>query len=329
MTNKFPITMLAQLGDVTVFQTAAFTDVVADTTTESLDADPRIQNIQQMRQAGQSSYGEFNLGLHVNDDAAKVLNNRMRLLSYINEQLAIQQRLPIKSLHWVNQVHGQQIHDVNTTRLSMRPVDADAIISQQDDLSLAIMTADCVPIVLYQPASGKIAAIHAGWQGLACGVIRATAECFTAAGRIMAWIGVSISQTHYEVGHQVQDKLLTGCIENQLLSAAHIHNFDSLFSIPSSAHPDTNAKDLHNTVDKLSTPATVTTDKVQLDLPKLAAYQLIDAGITVCSDAPYPCSYADMKYYSYRRQTHLRQPATGRMALVIVRSSSAAIAMHN
>ena len=81
--------------------------------------------------------------------------------------------------------------------------------------SSTIMTADCVPIVLYQPASGKIAAIHAGWQGLACGVIQETAKRFTDAGAIHAWIGVCISQANYEVGHQVRDQLLAGCISEK------------------------------------------------------------------------------------------------------------------
>ncbi|MCG3862131.1 laccase domain-containing protein, partial [Psychrobacter sp. Ps5] len=60
--------------------------------------------------------------------------------------------------------------------------------------------------------------------------------------------------------------------------------------------------------------------KIKLNLPKLAADQLSAAGIIVSNESAIPCSYADPHYYSYRRQTHLQQPATGRMALVIVRS---------
>lgn len=293
MTNKLPITLLAQFGEVAVFQTAAF---------ESTDCDLAEQKNKQMRELGQASYGELNLGLHVNDDAAQVLTNRMRLLTAINEQLATQQRLPITRLHWVNQVHGKQVYDVDTTSLSMQPADADAMISQQTDLGLAIMTADCVPIVLYQPATGQIAAIHAGWQGLACGVIKATAECFGAAGQIIAWIGVCISQAHYEVGNHVRDQLLAGCVENQSLTSSSIDNFDQLFC--ATKH------------------TTVGTDKIKLNLPKLATDQLVAAGITVATDLPVCCSYNAAHYYSYRRQTHLQQPATGRMALIIVRSAS-------
>lgn len=290
MTNKLPLTLVAQFDEVSVFQTAAFDEGV----------DLEVPNSKVMLTTGQASYGELNLGLHVADNSAQVLDNRMRLLAAINQQLAMQQRAPIKRLHWVNQVHGKRIDDVDTNPLSMRAVDADAMISQQVALGLAIMTADCVPIVLYQPTSGQIAAIHAGWQGLACGIIKATAERFTALGDIVAWIGVCISQAHYEVGSQVRDKLMAGCIENNSLSDKHLDNFAALFSVPANATDDN--------------------DKIKLDLPKLAAYQLEALNIRVSNDSAIDCSYANTNYYSYRRQTHLQQPATGRMALIVVRS---------
>ena len=291
ITNNFPMTMLAQMDEVAVFQTAAF---AYD------DRDDSVTRNHRTGYEGQSNYGELNLGLHVNDDAAKVLGNRMSLLAAINEQLASESSLDgqygrINSIHWVSQVHGQQIHDIDMTTLSMTPLAADAMVSQQRGRGLAIMTADCVPLVLYQPTSGKIAAIHAGWQGLACGVIQETVKRFTDSGAIQAWVGVCISQANYEVNTDVRDKLLAGCIEHQTLSQEHINNFAMLFSIPS--------------ID----------DKVKLDLPKLAAMQLEAAGATIMNDLPVDCSYANTHYYSYRRQTHMQQPATGRMALVIVR----------
>lgn len=291
MTNTFPMTMIAQIDDVAVFQTAAF---VHD------DMDDSAAKNQRTGYAGQSNYGDLNLGLHVNDNALQVLDNRMSLLAAINEQLTDKsaqnkQHEAINRLHWVSQVHGKHIHDVDATTLNMAPLSADAMVSQQGGRGLAIMTADCVPIVLYQPTSGKIAAIHAGWQGLACGVIQETVNRFTDSGPIQAWIGVCISQGNYEVNTDVRDKLLAGCIANQTLPETHIDNFVSLFSISSYD------------------------DKIKLDLPKLAAMQLEAAGATVMNDLPVDCSYADTHYYSYRRQTHMQQPVTGRMALVIVR----------
>ena len=322
--NNFPMTMLAQMDDVAVFQTAAFAP--NNTDEPAAASQQRGFNSQTNHQA---NYGALNLGLHVNDDAAKVLDNRMSLLAAINAQMAnessqTEQHIAIHSLHWVSQVHGKQIHDIDTTPLSMAPMAADAIISKQSGRGLAIMTADCVPIVLYQPASGKIAAIHAGWQGLACGVIRETVERFTDSGSVQAWIGVCISQANYEVGHQVRDQLLAGCLDNQLLTASDSDSFDSLYVMRSDSglenHSDT--QHLHKTVDKRSNCATVHTDKVKLNLPKLAADQLTAAGVSIDNKEPISCSYADRHYYSYRRQTHMQQPATGRMALVIVRRAA-------
>ncbi|WP_198330306.1 MULTISPECIES: polyphenol oxidase family protein [Psychrobacter] len=320
MTHQFPMTLLAQIDDVAVFQTAAFS---------SDDVDAQDQPTEQLvRQQRQANYGELNLGLHVNDDAAKVLSNRMRLLSAINEQLVPSsstcQQVPIKRLHWVNQVHGKQIHDIDGTALGMMPMSADAMVSRQQGLGLAIMTADCVPIVLYQPASGQMAAIHAGWQGLACGVIQATVHCFTQSGQIEAWIGVCISQDSYEVGAQVRNQLLKGCTENKLLNTASIEHFDSLYVIDSVAtiKGDSNTQHVQDTVDKLSSCDKVDAMKIKLNLPKLAADQLSAAGVIVDDTLSSSCSYADDHYYSYRRQTHLQQPATGRMALVIVRGAA-------
>lgn len=327
MMDRLPINVLAQIDDVTVFQTAAL----------ALDADASKaaeEKIQTMLHPGQTSYGELNLGLHVNDDASQVLNNRMRLLAAINQQLSRQSdtesglssSASINSLHWVNQVHGNHIHGLDNTVLGMRPMDADAMISQQPGVGLAIMTADCVPIVLYQPVTGQIAAIHAGWQGLACGVIQTTAARFDLSAPIMAWIGVCISQDNYEVGAAVRDQLLNGCIENKLLSASDIDRFDQFFCVPSDAEPASNngaATDidtLPETAYNLSNTAKVDKSKIKLDLPKLAAYQLANIGVEVATDVPQHCSYGDAHYYSYRRQTHLKQSATGRMALVIVRS---------
>ena len=318
MKNTLPMTLLAQLDDVAVFQTAAFSDIDY----ASIDIS-RSKINQQPHQRQQASYGELNLGLHVNDDASVVLSNRMRVLATINEQMIAQQNLPVhsvpvKALHWVNQVHGNHIHDTDATVLSMAPMAADAMVSKQDGTGLAIMTADCVPIVLYQPATGQIAAIHAGWQGLACGVIKATAERFSDSGEIMAWIGVCISQDNYEVGSQVRDKLLAGCIANNALTTDTISNFDERYVMASG----TSELDAASTADKLSNNTPVYAEKIKIDLPKIAADQLQAAGIVVCNESSIPCSYADEHYYSYRRQTHLQQAATGRMALIITRSAS-------
>lgn len=334
MNDKLPITLIAQIDDIAVFQTAAFfaDSTFADSSDNIMATDA---NLNVTASENLPSYGELNLGLHVNDEAKTVLNNRMRLLAAINTQLASlstdegskpQTKLSIKQMHWVNQIHGKQIHDIDATALSMTPMAADAMVSQQDSIGLAIMTADCVPIVLYQPATGQIAAIHAGWQGLACGVIQATAERFDDSERITAWIGVCISQANYEVSRDVGDRLRIGCLENKLLTTADLEDFEQRYIVASSiidnSYSNDNATYLHNNTNKLSSCATVESDKVKIYLPKLAADQLAAAGISIATQPFGICSYADPHYYSYRRQTHLQQPATGRMALIITRSAS-------
>lgn len=293
MINTLPIKILAQINDVTVLQTAA-------SVAEAAVADDSSHSNRD------ASYGTFNLGLHVYDRADLVLDNRMRLLAALNQYVHEREHAPksaptpINRLHWVNQVHGNQVYEVDDTRLSMQPKDADAMVAREAGQGLAIMTADCVPIVLYQPATGQIAAIHAGWQGLACGVIQAAVARFTAsldtAQPIMAWIGVCISQACYEIDAVTSAKIMAGCLENRLLAPHYIEHFAAYY-----------------------TQAAIG-DKVFFDLPKLAAHQLLSAGVTLKTSLPLPCSYSDTRYYSYRRQTHLQQPATGRMALIIARA---------
>ncbi len=359
-----PISVVAQLDDVFVFQTKAitsgaigsnfdnneFSDTYYKHDNHDSPYNKDVAHAAQRLKLQPASYGEFNLGLHVDDDSRQVLINRMRLLAAINRYLHEQQRSAIQALYWVNQVHGKQIHEIDKvaggTRFNMCPLDADAMISQQLKVGLAIMTADCVPIVLYQPTSGQVAAIHAGWQGLACGVIKASAERFDSSAPIMAWIGACISQANYEVDKPVLDKLRRGCLTHHLLDSAELDNFESLFSTPaiSSADSDVafdvnltanttndkllNSTDLQKNLDKLSDYATLSTDKipsdkVKLNLPKLAAAQLKKLAIRVANEGDIDCSYRNTSYYSYRRQTHLHQSATGRMALVIVRSCKA------
>lgn len=269
------------------------------------------------------SYGGFNLGLHVGDKPQQVHQNRSQLLAAINQHLVEQGRAPLQALHWLNQVHGNTVIDVDVETPQMRSRDADAMVSKAAHCGLAIMTADCVPIVLYQPSSGQIAAIHAGWQGLANGVIAETVKTFAnrptklspadadttiyndndTDNGIRAWIGACISPANYEVGGEVVDKLLAGCAHRQGLTAAETSRLRA-----SICQPVTKAE----STDEL-------TVKYWLDLPKLARLQLEAQGIQLADDKDIPCSYAEPNYYSYRQQTHERRPATGRMALVIVR----------
>lgn len=265
-----------------------------------------------------ASYGQFNLGLHVGDDAEQVHRHRCELLSAINSHLmadsdtqGLPDDSPLQQLHWLNQVHGNKVLRVEGS-LTMQVQDADAIVTSLPHCGLAIMTADCVPIVLYQPSSGQIGAIHAGWQGLANGVIKATLATFKEPGEIKAWIGACISQANYEVGGEVVDKLVNGCLTRQLVGTIAEPKLRQLISRDQRIAES----DLSITI---ANEGSNSDHKQWLDLPKLASIQLQALGIKVVPDNIIDCSYSDHRYYSYRRQTHQKRPATGRMALVIMR----------
>lgn len=258
------------------------------------------------------SYGGFNLGLHVGDNPEQVHQHRSQLLAAINHHLNGQGKAPLNQLHWLNQVHGNTVINVDQQPLTMQAYDADAMVSQHAQSGLAIMTADCVPIVLYQPLSGQIAAIHAGWQGLANGVIAETVKTFSNRSNhssygILAWLGACISQSSYEVGTDVIDKLMSGCASRQGLSESESTRLKAAIC--------KRVDKAHNNAGQSVGPS----DKYWLDLPKLARLQLEAQGIDLANDNNIPCSYEASRYYSYRQQTHEGRTATGRMALVIVR----------
>jgi YfiH family protein len=132
-----------------------------------------------------------NLALHVDDNPNDVLCNRQQL---IKECRLAQQPA------WLEQTHSNVcvIAEESTNRV------ADAIITRLCDQPLAILTADCLPILICNQSGNEIAAIHAGWRGLVNGVIENTlAQLKSPRTNLMAWIGPAICQSCYEVGHDV------------------------------------------------------------------------------------------------------------------------------
>lgn len=136
-------------------------------------------------------YASLNLANHVGDDPAAVEVNRARLATAL--QLAPEQ------LRFVNQVHGDTVafaRDV-TTHTS-----ADALVGE-DDFAVAILVADCVPILLINRHSHAFAVVHAGWRGLAAGVIERAASALGSGPSLYAFVGPSISVAAYQVGPEV------------------------------------------------------------------------------------------------------------------------------
>lgn len=136
--------------------------------------------------------GGLNLGLHVGDDLNTVMQNRALL----------QACLPGAPV-WLNQVHGAHVVDAAT--VSGIP-DADASIATRPGVVCAIMTADCLPVLFADRAGAVVGAAHAGWRGLAQGVLQNTVMRMREAGaaEITAWLGPAIGPRAFEVGAEVR-----------------------------------------------------------------------------------------------------------------------------
>jgi YfiH family protein len=144
-------------------------------------------------------YKSFNLGDHVGDDPVAVAENRRRLKAGAS--------LPGEP-SWLSQVHGVTVVDLDAARLTDP---ADAAVTRGAGKVCAILTADCLPIVFATDSGDLVAAAHAGWRGLAAGVIEATVRAMgVPAGRLMAWLGPAIGPQHFEVGAEVREALLSG-----------------------------------------------------------------------------------------------------------------------
>jgi YfiH family protein len=151
--------------------------------------------------------GGLNLGLHCGDDAATVQQNRARL----------QQVLPARPA-WVSQVHGVAVADAASVVPGAPVQVADASIATAPGVVCAVMTADCLP-VLFASLDGKVVgAAHAGWRGLAAGVLSETVEAMraTGAGEITAWMGPAIGPSQFEVGSDVLDSFVAGAAPDEV-----------------------------------------------------------------------------------------------------------------
>ena len=139
-------------------------------------------------------FAGLNLGAHVGDEPARVEANRARL----------QQASAIPGpLNWLNQVHGIVMHPVS--RHYQQAPDADAACAHEAQLACIVMTADCLPVLFCDADASVVAAAHAGWRGLAAGVLERTVERMgVAPGRVRAWLGPAIGPAAFEVGDEVR-----------------------------------------------------------------------------------------------------------------------------
>jgi hypothetical protein len=228
---------------------------------------PRVRAVTTLRTGGVSTapFDTLNLGDHVTDDAAAVRSNRARLRAHL--------ALPGEPL-WLNQVHGTRVVDAATAAPGET---ADGSFARQAGVVCAVLTADCLPVFLCDRAATCVAVVHAGWRGLAAGVIEQGLAAMGAPAReVLAWLGPAIGPQAFEVGGEVRQVF----VDQQ--PAAH-----SAFRANASG-------------------------RFFADLYALARLRLAAAGVTAVHGGG-ACTYREgQRYFSYRRDG-----VTGRMASLI------------
>jgi YfiH family protein len=158
-------------------------------------APPQVRAYTSLRHGGVSRapYDSFNLGDHVGDDPGAVAANRARL----RQALA----LPGEP-RWLRQVHGTRVVEAAG---ASPDTEADASYTLERGVVCAVLTADCLPVLLCDRAGTRVAAAHAGWRGLAAGVLeRSVAALGVPGNEVVAWLGPAIGPTAFEVGAEVR-----------------------------------------------------------------------------------------------------------------------------
>lgn len=172
-------------------------------------APPRVHALTTLRTgagASQPPFDCFNLGNRSaadGDDPATVQRNR--------DELAARLALPTPP-HWLRQVHGVQVlcfdGPPQGAGIDAEPT-ADAAVTAEPGVVLAILTADCLPVVFAARDGSEVGAAHAGWQGLAGGVLEATVAALrTPPTQLQAWLGPAAGPQHYEIGAEVREAFL-------------------------------------------------------------------------------------------------------------------------
>ncbi len=163
---------------------------------------------------------DFNLSFHTGKED-QVLKNRERLRQFFKA----------KTLTIPKQCHGIKVEQITNQNSEQIPVDTDALITNVPGLAIGVLSADCVPILFYDPVQKALGAAHAGWKGTVAGIASATVQSMhesygTNPADVIACIGPSISQPHFEVGEEVADQFrqlgLEACIQQEAGAKPHI-----------------------------------------------------------------------------------------------------------
>ena len=223
-------------------------------------------------------YAGLNAGSGSADDPANVHENRRRIAGWLGADPA--------ALSGCHQVHSADVVAVDAPVPAGGRPKADALVTATPGLPIAVLTADCAPVLFADAGAGVIGAAHAGWKGALTGVLENTVDAMIALGAnrpaIHATVGPTISQVNYEVGPEFGDRFLA-------------------------AEPD------HA---RWFAPS-VKADHFMFDLPGFCVARLAAAG--VAASATGRCTYADeARFFSYRRTTHRGEPDYGRQMSAIM-----------
>lgn len=221
----------------------------------------------------ESNFASLNLAAHVGDDPRHVEENRALLEASLPQGIKLQ---------WLNQIHST---DVVAIDHAGQEITADAVITRQENLVCAVQTADCLPLFVSSLAGDEVAMIHAGWKGLAAGIIENTIQTMSSEPKDLAvWLGPAIGPCHFEVGSEVRELFLSASTSNNN----------------------------HNNALKDCFAPTQQADKYMADLYALAKIKLAWLGVESVSGGSH-CTHCDAdQFFSYRRDG-----VTGRMLNLI------------
>jgi YfiH family protein len=230
-------------------------------------ASPRVRAFVTTRAGGVSTgeYASMNLGTSSGDDAANVARNR----------LIVREHLP-STPRWMKQVHGTGVVPIDGLDESQAAT-ADAAVTSQPGQVAVVLTADCMPLFVCDENGDKVGVAHAGWRGMAAGVIENTVKAIGGdPSRILAWMGPAIGPRVFEVGPEVREAFVA--VDGDAEAAFTPHK----------------------------------PGKYMADLYRLARQRLARAGVQRVSGGDF-CTYTEAdRFFSYRRKQ-----ASGRMGAFI------------
>ncbi len=234
-------------------------------------APPNVHALITERSGGHSAppFNSFNLATHVGDQPTSVAANRRQLADLTG----------VRRWQWLEQIHSALVITANADGSTPQ---ADGATTREAGLALSILTADCLPVLLCNTAGTQVGAVHAGWRGLASGILAAAVARFHSPGsQLLAYLGPCISQTAFEVGPEVRQVFL---------ALGREYGADWSYAFTPSPRPDHWLADLYS----------------------LARGQLQACGLTHVYGGGY-CTFSEPeRFFSFRRDGQ-----TGRMASVI------------